>query len=145
MTARGPQPPSVGEVVPYWFLWHSEHEAGEESGRKLRPCVVVIAVKTEKGKTRIAMLPVTHSQPDATRRAIVLPVGVKALLGLDESSSWIMCDEYNEFEWPGFDLGKTPAGFATYGRLPPGLLNAVRAEVLAARKARALRVVSRDE
>ncbi|MFM9862929.1 MAG: hypothetical protein ACKVRO_04920 [Micropepsaceae bacterium] len=144
MTGRS-NPPAVGEVIPYWFLWHSEHEAGEESGRKLRPCVVVIALKTDDDKTRISVLPITHVPPNPTRRAVEVPARVKATLGLDDGRSWIVCDEFNEFEWPGFDIGKTPDGFAAFGRLPLGLLNAVRAEVVAARKAGAHKAVPRDD
>jgi hypothetical protein len=145
VTSRKSQPPAVGEVIPYWFLWHSEHKAGEESGRKLRPCVVVIALETEDGKTRLVVLPITHSRPDTSRRSVALPSSVKALLDLDKNASWIICDEFNEFEWPGFDVGRTPAGFSTYGRLPLGLLNTVRAEFLSARKSGAIKAVPRDQ
>ena len=137
--------PKVGEVIPYWFLWRSEHEAGEESGRKPRPCVVVAMFKSETGETRIAVLPVTHTPPDATRSAIEIPPAVKAHLMLDAAPSWIMCDEFNEFDWPGFDVGKTPAGASSFGLLPRGLIDAVRAEAAAARARGAFKTIPRDK
>lgn len=110
MKRGDPGAPAVGEVIPYWFLWSSEHEAGEESGRKLRPCVVVAVLPTKAGATRVAMLPITHTPPAPERSAVEVPRAVKAQLGLSDARSWVMCDEFNEFTWPGFDAGKTPAG-----------------------------------
>jgi len=137
--------PKVGEVIPYWFLWNSEHEAGEESGRKLRPCVVVASLQMETGATRIAVLPITHSRPAATRSAVEIPSTVKSLLMLSAARSWIICDEFNEFTWPALDAGKTPAGKPSFGFLTRGLIESVRSEAAASRKRGAFKTVSRDE
>jgi hypothetical protein len=32
--------PEVGLVISYGYLWHYEHQAGQEEGRKDRPCVI---------------------------------------------------------------------------------------------------------
>lgn len=138
-------PPVAGEVIPYWFLWCSEHERGEESGRKLRPCVVIAVVRSKTGPTRVAVLPVTHTPPEPDRSAVELPRVVKARLGLDPARSWVMCDEYNEFVWPALDAGKTPAGKPSFGFLPRGVLSAVRDEALAARSRGAFKTVSRTQ
>jgi len=34
-----------GLVIPFVYLWRREHEAGEESGRKIRPLLIVVAVE----------------------------------------------------------------------------------------------------
>ena len=136
--------PRVGEVIPFWFLWSSEHEAGEDAGRKLRPCVVVVALLRRGRRTRLLVAPMTHARPGSTRTAILVPSAVKAHLGLDSASSWIMCDEVNEFDWPGWDVGKTPKGTTSYGFLPRGLIAAVRSEVAAAYRRGAFRTVDRD-
>lgn len=136
--------PRVGEIIPYWFLWRSEHEAGEDAGRKLRPCVVVVALRRQGNGTRVAVVPMTHTLPDATRAAIEVPAQVKAYLGLDERRSWIICDEFNEFDWPGMDLGKAPNGTFSFGLLPRGLLSAIRDEMLAARARGKLHGAARD-
>ena len=55
----------------------------------------------------------------------------------------MICDEYHEFDWPGADLGTTPKGKSVFGYIPDALLEQVRAEMLAARKRRALKSVPR--
>jgi hypothetical protein len=138
-------PPEVGEVLAYWFLWKQEDERGEESGRKLRPCVVVVSAVVRSGeKTLIALSPITHSRPDAERAAIEIPASVKSHLRLDGDRSWIICDELNEFVWPGFDLGKTPDGREAYGALPDGLMERVYREVRDAVHRGALKRTKRD-
>jgi hypothetical protein len=37
--------PEPGLVISYAYLWHHEHEAGREEGRKDRPSVIVLAVE----------------------------------------------------------------------------------------------------
>jgi hypothetical protein len=136
--------PRVGEVLPYSFLWAHESELGEESGRKLRPCVIVIAVQRLDDQTwRVAVAPIT-TQDSQNREVVVMPLGIKRHLGLDERPSWIVCDELNQFEWPGFDIGLTPARKRTYGTIPPALLKAVQAAIVTAKKRGALKITSRD-
>jgi hypothetical protein len=38
--------PQRGLVISYAYLWHHEHRAGLEEGRKDRPCVIVLAAPT---------------------------------------------------------------------------------------------------
>lgn len=144
MSRRLADPPVVGEVIPYWFLWHSEHESGEDAGRKLRPCVVIVVLTDDKSETRVAVVPITHAKPSAERSVVEIPPHVKAQLSLSSARSWIMCDEFNEFVWPGFDLGKTPSGKSNFGFLPRGLMAAVRAQAAAAHARGAFKTVSRD-
>jgi hypothetical protein len=57
----------------------------------------------------------------------------------------VICDEYNEFDWPGVDLGATPHGDFTFGCLPDAFVERVRAEMRAARARGALTSVPRSE
>ncbi len=138
--------PEPGLVIPYVYLWRREHEGGEESGRKARPSLIVIAVTiAATGKQRVAVCPITSQKPDATRSAIEMPSRVKTHLGLDAARSWVICDEYNEFDWPGVDLDTTSAGASSFGFAPDALVERVRAEMRAARARGALKSVTRTE
>lgn len=136
--------PRAGEVVPYSFLWAHESELGEDSGRKLRPCVIVIAVQQMSGDAwRVAVAPIS-TQCGRDREVVELPPAVKQQLGLDERPSWIVCDEVNRFEWPGFDLGLTPSRTRTHGMIPGGLLKRVQAAVMEAGARGTLKITNRD-
>ncbi|HVY14630.1 MAG TPA: type II toxin-antitoxin system PemK/MazF family toxin [Rhodopila sp.] len=122
--------PQLGLVIPYTYLWHHEYRAGNEEGRKNRPCVIVLAAaSTDADITLVSVVPVTHSKPADLSLAVELPAAVKRHLGLDPERSWVILDEINEFAWPGFDLRPLPGSrdqFA-YGFLPPRLFNQIMA------------------
>lgn len=125
--------PEPGLVLSYEFLWSDEAERGQEEGDKRRPSVVVLATKTEKGQTSVTVAPITHSQPREGTNAIEVPPKVKEHLGLDSKPSWIICDELNEFVWPGVDLYPIPEGRPgqfDYGIIPPALYEQVRKLIL---------------
>lgn len=133
MTLPKPEP---GLVISYSYLWQDEARTGQESGRKDRPSVIVLAAERKDGAVVVTVLPVTHSPPSLTGEAIEIPAAVKAHLGMDGARSWIVVSEGNEFVWPGFDLRKTDRGRKyAYGFLPPRLFDQVRqAFVACARK-----------
>src|SRR5215470_659117 len=135
--------PEPGPVIPFGYLSRHEHEAGEESGRKIRPCLIVAVVRRSPNKARVAVAPLTTQAPDTERSALAIPARVRTHLGLDAAASWVICDEYNEFDWPGVDLGTTPKGKNVFGYVPDPLLEQVRAEVLVAKKRGALKGVAR--
>ena len=138
--------PEPGLVIPYFYLWRHQHDQGEESGRKARPVLIVIAVtRAATSKLRVAVAPITSQQPEPSRSAVELPQRVKAHLRLSAPRSWVICDEYNEFDWPGVDLETTLWGEPTYGFVPDGLVGQVRAELLAARRRGVLKTVPRSE
>jgi hypothetical protein len=56
-------PPRAGQVIDYRYLWWSEYRKGFEEGLKKRPCAVVFAVEDKEGKTRVYVLPITHTKP----------------------------------------------------------------------------------
>lgn len=137
--------PEPGLVLNYAYLWHDEHRAGLEEGRKNRPSVIVLSVTRESDDaTIVTVLPITHSAPVDARAAIEIPPLVKKHLGLDDARSWIVIAEGNEFVWPGYDLRKAPGTDSyEFGFLPPCLFNQVRAAFVAFHKAGQTKTTSR--
>jgi hypothetical protein len=134
--------PEPGLVLQYAFLWRREFEAGQDEGRKDRPCTVVLATPSVLGGLQVYVLPVTHSPPSDPSVAMEIPQRIKAQLGLDGERSWIILDEVNDFFWPGFDLRAVPgAGPARvdYGVLPPRFFDEVRAAFLTLARRRVLK------
>ena len=125
--------PEPGLVLSYAYLWHHEHRAGREEGRKNRPGVIVLATERARdGVTVVTVLPITHTAPADPAAAVALPGPVKRHLGLDDERSWIVVAEGNEFLWPGYDLRKIPGGDRyDYGFLPPRLFDLVVAAFVA--------------
>lgn len=124
--------PRPGLVIHFNYLWRREQAAGQENARKARPCAIVVALKwSPEGSTVVAVCAVTHQQPLPSTDAVEIPLAVKRHLGLDDARSWIVTDEINEFEWPGFDLQPNARGEFAYGYLPPKLHDIVRQRLLA--------------
>jgi hypothetical protein len=141
--------PLPGLVIRYSYLWHHEHLAGQEEGRKDRPCAIVAAVRpADEGEARVLVLPVTHRPPSQAALAVEIPVRVKERLRLDPERSWVVLSEWNEFIWPGPDLRRAPGSdesSVAYGMLPPSLFAIIRDRFLALAMARGARRVRRTE
>ncbi len=94
------------------------------------------------------MLPITHTPPSDPADAVEIPALVKRHLGLDDSRSWIVVTETNDFLWPGTDMrpvsSKSPSRFE-YGMLPPRFFAHVRDKVLQAHARRKVTTVTRSE
>ena len=103
--------PEPGLVISYSYVWDREARAGQEEGRKDRPCVITLAVERDQddGETVVVVLPVTHRAPENAGESIELPPAVKRHLGLDSDRSWIVVSEGDQFVWPGYDLGRSMA------------------------------------
>ena len=138
--------PEAGLVISYAYLWHYEHQAGQEEGRKNRPSVIVLAIeRASDGATVVTVLPITHSAPTNTASAVEIPPDVKRHLGLDDERSWVVVSEGNEFDWPGYDLRKIPGGDSyDYGFLPPGFFARVLAAFVGWHRANKSRLTSRE-
>jgi len=124
--------PEPGLVVCYEFLWSHEADAGNDQGEKKRPSVVVLATKIKGSQTSVTVAPITHLEPSGAH-AVEVPAKVKQHLGLDGKRSWIICNELNEFVWPGYDLYPVPGGRRDqfdYGFIPPALYEKVRDLIL---------------
>lgn len=138
--------PEPGLVISYAYLWRHEHNAGQEEGSKDRPCLIVLSVETAgRRQPRVTVAAITHRPPHADAIAIEVPPKVKQHLGLDDQRSWIILDEVNQFDWPGFDLRPIPGRtdrFA-FGFIPPRLYDAARVKLLEANAIRKLKVIPR--
>jgi hypothetical protein len=119
--------PERGLVISYAYLWHHEHRAGLEEGRKDRPCVIVLAADRTEHGMMVTVVPITHVPPSKPASAMEVPAAVKQHLGLDADRSWVILDEGNRFIWPGYDLRPIPGtrGRYDYGFLPPRLFAAL--------------------
>jgi hypothetical protein len=135
-----------GLVVCYSYLWHDQHRAGADEGRKARPCAIVVAATDEDGDIRVYVAPITHSRP-VDPHAVELPALVKRRLGLDTAPSWIVTSEVNRFVWPGYDLRPisrdTPDVFA-WGFLPTEIFSAVKRGIAAHQRDRRLKLTPRE-
>jgi len=139
--------PEPGLVIRYSYLWRREHLEGRQEGLKDRPCAIVAAIRAgPAGDTRVLVLPITHTAPDAETPAIEIPLAVKSRLGLDTARSWVVLSEWNEFIWPGPDLRPVPGGdpaSVAYGMLPPRLFVEIRDALLQLIEASAAKPVPR--
>jgi hypothetical protein len=145
VTWPAPQP---GLVIRYAYLWKREAEAGREEGVKDRPCAVVLASEDDEGRTRVIVLPITHTMPRPPEEGIELPRPTQTRLGLDTARSWVIVSEGNDFNWPGPDLrplpGQGPESVA-FGFLPPRFFHLVRDRFIARARARQAGMVPRTD
>lgn len=113
------------------MLWRHEQDAGRQEAAKDRPCAIVLLRRQAGVDTIVTVAPLTHRPPRDPAVAIEVPLAVQRHLGLDTQRSWIICDEVNEFAWPGFDLRLIPGkqGRYDHGFLPPRLFRQVAARV----------------
>jgi hypothetical protein len=140
--------PVPGLVIRYSYLWRSEHLKGREEGQKDRPCAIVAAIRSERGATRVLVLPVTHTAPENPQLAVEIPLRVKQRLRLDAARSWVVISEWNAFAWPGPDLRRATGSderSVAYGMLPPNLFAIIRDRFLALVKDRRSYPVHRTE
>lgn len=137
--------PEPGLVLNYAYLWHDEHRAGQEEGRKDRPSVIVLCVTREEDQAVIVtVLPIKHSPPKDAKSAIEIPRAIKMHLGLDDARSWIVVAEGNDFVWPGYDLRKVAKSDEyKYGFLPPRFLDQIVDAVTAHHKSAKMKLTPR--
>ncbi len=139
-------PPQPGLVIRYSFVWSREFAAGQEEGRKDRPCAIILSALAVDGETRVYVLPVTHTPPNDPEVAVEIPLRVKSQLKLDDVRSWIILDEINDFVWPGYDLRRVPESQPAqvhYGFLAPRFFDQVRERFQALAVKRRVRRVPR--
>ena len=118
-------------MIHYDYLWRRQHLEGAENAAYPRPCVVVVVVRSvDRNALRVLVAPITHSAPRPGQSVIAMPPRVKNALGLDAEQSWIVVDEANEFDWPGYDVRPDHSGRIVYGFLPPALYERVRTAML---------------
>jgi hypothetical protein len=137
-------PPAPGQVIDYRYLWFSEYRKGLEEGRKDRPCAVVYAVETKNGKSRVYVLPISHTRPTESENGIEVLPQWKRHLRLDDRAQWIITTELNHFEWPGPDLPGSSTEAISRGFLPEKVTTRLRDMIRARVKEKSLAAVSRD-
>jgi hypothetical protein len=140
--------PLPGLVISYSYLWAEERRRGREEGLKNRPCAVIVVTQDEDGEQVVTVLPISHAPQGDPTLAVEIPAAVKRRLKLDDARSWIVLSEANRFIWPGPDLRPVQAGDArsvAYGLLPFALFEEIRTKLIAAIRAKRVRVVPRTE
>ena len=70
--------PVPGAVIRYSYLWSEERAKGREEGVKWRPCVIVVAITHERGRTRVSVAPITHRPPPKASRAVEISAAEKS-------------------------------------------------------------------
>jgi hypothetical protein len=140
--------PKPGLVIRYSFLWSSEEAAGATEAAKDRPCAIVVAARRDpNGDIDTIVAPITHQPPEDPAASIEIPTATCKSLGLDRGRHWLRLDELNRFVWPGYDLRPIPghSDKYDYGMLPRSLFQRLQQGILARQKARAGRMISRNE
>lgn len=130
--------PEPTDVIHYTYLWRGEAQAGEEEGRKTRPCLV-LAVTPSKAGLRVIVAPITTRNYDPSN-SVEIPPRVIAHLGLDDRSR-VVCNDLNRFIWVGPDVTPRRKGTPYYGQVPERLWRLVLKKVIA----NAVRATERTE
>ena len=76
--------PFPGLVISYAYLWSDEAAKGRKEGRKDRPSVIVLSVRTVAGQTIVTVAPITHLRPEAGA-GVELPRTLRNVSGWTES------------------------------------------------------------
>jgi hypothetical protein len=131
--------PANGLVISYNYLWAREHDRHEETGRKARPACVQIVIADSKGRTVVALFPITSQPPHASRTALEIPEIDARRVGLS-IPCWIIVDEWNLD-----DLARSPhiADAHPLGSLSPAFMRRVRTAAADRIRARRYRSVPR--
>jgi len=137
--------PQIALVISYSYLWHREDAKGETEGRKHRPAAIVAHLTDKDGALHVAVLPITTTEPENMAEALEIPAPERDRIGLPERS-WIICSEYNQFEWPGVDLRPVPgtADVFAYGLLSREFWAKVKAKMQFLRDGRKLKTIRRE-
>lgn len=91
---------------------------------------------SSKAAEIVTVAPITHTAPQDINVAIEIPSKVKQHLGLDGERSWVILDDFNQFQWPGYDLRTIPKtlGEYAYGFLPPVLYAQITQRIITLHK-----------
>ena len=128
--------PENGLVISYSYLWRNEYSAGKLAGLKNRPCALILVAENNEAEQIVTVAPITHTAPQDINVAIEIPSKVKQHLGLDGERSWVILDDFNQFQWPGYDLRTIPKtlGEYAYGFLPPVLYAQITQRIITLHK-----------
>lgn len=126
-----------GDVAEFYYLWHREKLAGEESGRKPRP--VCIVIKTPGNPDVVFLFPFTSKSPLAGQLALSVPETECRRIGL-AVPCWIILDEYNRVEMDkDYDFASTER----IGSISAAFLREIAATVRRAAQSASIRAINR--
>lgn len=83
----------AGDIVDYHYLWHRQAVAGEEGGRKARPCC--LAVVSRRDPRRLFLFPITSQEPDPPARTAYAFTEFECRRAGLRHPAWLILDEYN--------------------------------------------------
>jgi hypothetical protein len=118
-----------GSVVSYAYLWHREHQRGEESGRKARPACVMLVARSGGQETAL-FFPITSQRPREQTLAIEIPE-IEAKRAQLYPPAWVIVEEFN--------IDDMEHSFAIEDRKPRGTFSRKFMATLAGAVARAMR------
>ncbi|WP_179381799.1 hypothetical protein [Jannaschia marina] len=136
-------PPAVGDVWSYPYLWARQAKSGETEGRKTRPCALILLLRQDDGRTLVVLLAITTQPPLPGQTAIEVPQIERRRAGLDvDRPLWVIVDERNEDVLPGsYDF--EPGG--RIGRFGAAFTSQLRRAKMEAIRSRRSRRVPRQE
>jgi hypothetical protein len=90
--------PEPGLVISYAYLWHHEHEAGREEGRKDRPSVIVLAVERPVNDTTVVVvLPITHNPSEEVRTSFA-KLGIESRIGTAQDFATALSEQVRDWK-----------------------------------------------
>lgn len=126
-----------GDVAEFYYLWHREELAGEESGRKPRP--VCIVIRTPGNPDVVFLFPFTSRPPMGGQLALEVPEMECRRVGL-VAPCWIILDEYNRVE---MDKDYDFASSERIGSVSPAFLREIAATIRQAVQSARMKAVNR--
>ena len=135
------QPPGLGDVWLYPFLWSREADRGETEGRKHRPVALALLSRSIEGETVVVLVPITSQPSDGRAFALEVPEIEKKRAGLDQHIRlWVIASEANT-DVPArsyyFEPGNRVGGFSG------SFVKRVQREVILAIQSRRMRSIPR--
>lgn len=126
-----------GDVAEFFYLWHREQAASEESGRKPRP--VCIVIKTPGNPDVVFLFPFTSKVPLPEQPALEVPEIECRTIGLS-APCWIILDEYNRVE---MDKDYDFASSEPIGSVSAAFLRTIAATIRKEARSGAMKAVNR--
>ncbi|MEQ1951198.1 hypothetical protein [Mesorhizobium sp. CN2-181] len=128
-----------GQVVLYSYLWWREHLRGEETGRKARPCCVMVVISQRNGGRRAILFPITSSPLGRDTTAVAVP-DTEARRAKLYTPAWVVVEEFNSDD-PENSLALDDA--EPLGVFSRKFIGRIAAEAAKAARAKGIRAIPR--
>lgn len=130
-------PPAVGDVWSYPYLWARQARDGEIEGRKARPCALILLLRQDDDRTVVVLLAITSQRPRDGEAAVEVPEIERRRAGLDlDRPLWVIVDERNEDVLPGSWDFEPGGRIGSFGVAFTGQLRQAKMEAIRARRSR---------